>query len=151
MNKQNRINYIIDLYQKMSGEPADFTTKINNASINSICMYEGPAYFRVKNWLEKKIGEKVQTEKKGELDIDKDIKAFHDTLKECLELARERMPKYGNSWRILDIKSLALLMMMKLDRIAELGENNAKTKDELQDVVNYATFSLIRFNEKNNG
>lgn len=61
-----------------------------------------------------------------------------------------RMEKYGNSWRILDVKSTALLVMMKMDRIAELGESNAKTKDELIDAINYCTFALIKINEKEN-
>lgn len=140
------------MYEKVSPEsmPISNMTKINNATIESICNYEGPAYFRVRNWLEKKIGEKVQKEKKGELSIEGDVEKFKATIKFCYELMKGRMEKYGNSWRILDVKSTALLVMMKMDRIAELGESNAKTKDELIDAINYCTFALIKINEKEN-
>jgi hypothetical protein len=38
---------------------------------------------------------------------------------------------------------------MKLTRIYKLG-SNAKTKDELQDVINYAVFALEKFEKEQN-
>ena len=152
MDKIQRIEYICEMYRKVYSEAEDVSnmTKINNATIDSICNFEGPAYFRVRNWIEKKVGEIIQKEKKGELDVEGDIQKFHKELKNCYELMQGRMDKYGNSWRIMDIRSIATLIMMKMDRISELGEDNAKTRDELVDSINYCTFALIKFNEKQN-
>lgn len=153
MDKQQRIEYLIELYSKIKpddGLEVNEFTKINNAEIQNICTYEGPAYFRVKNWLEARVGEKVQKEKKGELDVNGDVEKFHKVLKGCYELMKGRMEKYGNSWRTMDVRSIASLVMMKMDRISELGEGNAKTEDELVDTINYCTFALIKLNEKKN-
>lgn len=151
MTKQDRINYIISLYRQLNPEEhVDLQTKINNTTIDKLCTYDLPPYHRIRTWLESKLGEKRQKELKGEIDIESDLDAFKGILNESYQLISGRMHSYGNSWKIMDIKSLAKLMMMKLDRIAELGETNAKTKDELIDVLGYATFSLIKYNEKIN-
>jgi len=146
-----RVKYLIDLLMKLKIE--EFPTeqyKLYGATLAAICAIDGPAYHRVKNWLESKMGEKIQKDLKGELDIKSDVEKLHKILKSCFELAQERMPRYGNSWRSMDIRSLARLMIMKLDRISELGEDDAKTFDELSDCLVYCAFGLILYNEKNN-
>lgn len=153
MDKKQRIECLIELWSQIKpddGLEVNEFTKINNAEIQNICMYEGAAFFRVKNWLESTIGEKRQKELKGELDIDGDVKKFRDVLNECATTMRGRMEKYGNSWRTMKIENIAALILMKMDRISELGSDNAKTKDELIDAINYCTFALIKFNEKKN-
>lgn len=155
MEYKQRVEYIIELYRKVNKIPSDVEvdelTKINNAEIRKICVFEGPAYFRVRSNLESRLGKIVAEEKKGELNTKEDVDKFHKVLKDCYELMGGRMQRYGNSWRIMDIQSIARLVMMKMDRIAELGEDNAKTKDELIDTINYCAFALIKFNEKENG
>ncbi len=59
-----------------------------------------------------------------------------------------RNKKYGSSWRVLSIQSIANLIEMKMNRVAKLGEVDAKTLDEFSDVANYACFALLKFNNK---
>lgn len=150
MDKSTRIAYLVELYRQIYPEAVDVcsVTKINNATIDSICHKGEEAYFRVRNWLEAQVGKIVQKEKKGELDAEGDIQKFNKVLKDCYELMQGRMTKYGNSWRTMDIRGIAFLIMMKMDRVAEFGEDNPKVLDEFQDTINYAIFALIKLNEK---
>lgn len=64
----------------------------------------------------------------------------------CFELMQGRNKKYGNSWKVLSITSLANLCEMKLHRIANMDASNLdpKVEDEAQDVINYMIFTLIK-------
>lgn len=55
----------------------------------------------------------------------------------------QRNEKYGQSWKILDISTIAQLCQMKLYRIGKL-ELDPKTEDEFIDVINYCYFALIK-------
>ena len=67
--------------------------------------------------------------------------------KNALELMMWRNVKYWDSWKVLTIQSLANLCEMKLHRIARLWEMEAKTEDELIDVMNYCVFGLMKLEE----
>lgn len=69
---------------------------------------------------------------------------MRDLFEECLQLMLERNAKYGDSWRVLTIPSLANLAEMKLHRIANLPPGAPKTKDEFMDTVNYALMGLLK-------
>lgn len=69
---------------------------------------------------------------------------YNKVINECKKLVISRNKQYGDSVDIVDIHTLVGLCMMKLSRIYKLKEN-AKTKDELQDVVNYCVFALEKF------
>lgn len=73
---------------------------------------------------------------------------YMKVIKECEKLVVSRNKQYGDSVDFVSIKTIAELCMMKLSRIATLGEDAAKTKDELQDCLNYLVFALEKYNNK---
>lgn len=75
-------------------------------------------------------------------------KKFKYIQKQCFALMQGRNKKYGDSWKVLSVQSLANLCEMKLNRISQLGEKAPKTEDELIDVINYCTFALIKLDEQ---
>lgn len=76
-------------------------------------------------------------------------KRYNKVINECRKLVISRNKAYGDTVDIVDIHTLVGLCMMKLSRIYQLG-NDSKTKDELQDVINYCVFALEKFeNDKN--
>ena len=72
-------------------------------------------------------------------------KRYDNVIDECRKLVISRNKQYGDTVDIVDIHTLVGLCMMKLSRIYQLGEGNAKTKDELQDVINYCVFALEKY------
>jgi len=73
---------------------------------------------------------------------------FQEQQKKAFDLMMSRNKKYGDSWKVLSIQSIANLCEMKMNRIAKLGEIDAKTEDEFFDIINYACFALIKLNNK---
>ena len=77
-------------------------------------------------------------------------KTLEDHHKKITEIARkiilDRNEKYWDSWKVLSIQSLANLCEMKLNRIAKLWVD-AKTEDELIDVINYCVFGYLKIND----
>lgn len=69
---------------------------------------------------------------------------IRDEFERCLQLMLERNAKYGDSWKVLTIPSLANLIEMKMHRIANLPSGAPKTEDEFQDTVNYALMGLLK-------
>ncbi len=63
---------------------------------------------------------------------------------------------YGEAWREMRISSLTDLILQKLLRIKQIEDNKGKTlvsegiDANYQDMINYAVFALILFNENNN-
>lgn len=82
--------------------------------------------------------------------IESDLLAIkaEEIIEEALELMKSRNKRYWDSWKVLTVQSLANLCEMKLHRIARLGEAEAKTADELIDVLNYCIFGLIKLKKK---
>lgn len=75
---------------------------------------------------------------------------YDNVISECRKLVISRNKQYGDTVDIVDIHTLVGLCMMKLSRIYQLGESNAKTKDELQDVINYCVFALEKYKDTQN-
>ncbi len=71
-------------------------------------------------------------------------KQIREEFEKCLSLMLERNEKYGDSWKVLTIPSLANLIEMKMHRIANLPSGASKTNDEFQDTVNYALMGLLK-------
>lgn len=135
MDQRERMEYIITLYQKINPEmKVDGDTTIKNTPIWKLCQTDGGPYQRIKAWLEKNVPQP------------KDL--FEEILTECISVMRERNKSYGESWRVMSIESMANLCEMKLNRVSKLGTDNAKTKDELIDTINYCTFALIKLKER---
>ena len=75
-------------------------------------------------------------------------KQFKEILKECYEVMMSRNKSYGQSWRVLSVKSIANLIEMKMNRISQLPEGAPKAVDEFRDVLNYSCFALMKLREK---
>lgn len=75
---------------------------------------------------------------------------YNKVIDECKRLVISRNTQYGDSVDVIDIHTIVGLCIMKLTRVYKLGEENAKTKDELQDTINYCVFALERLNKNQN-
>jgi hypothetical protein len=76
-----------------------------------------------------------------------DSERYNKVISECMKLVIDRNKKYGDSVDVIDIHTLVGLVIMKLTRIYRLGDN-AKTKDELMDSINYLVFALEKYNKR---
>lgn len=141
---RDRTDYIVRMYKLINGE-ANPSTLIKNTSIADLCKFDSGPYQRIKSWCEKKI-EEIEKNNKPKLNLDM-IEA-EQLYKQCFELMKSRNEKYGDSWKVLTIPSLANLCEMKLHRIANLPEGAPKTEDELMDTVNYCIFGLLKLRKQ---
>lgn len=74
-------------------------------------------------------------------------KDYNKIVDQAKQIMLERQSKYGNSIDVIDLHTTVGLMIMKLSRIYKLGDD-AKTLDELQDVLNYSVFAIEKVNKK---
>jgi len=154
MEKEGRINLIVSMYQELNDlQGTDIRvgrdTLFNNVTIEKLCEYGGPGYFRVLNWLQQKVGE-ARNSKKEEDAENIDMNLASQEFKKSFELMKSRNKKYGDSWKVLSIPSIANLCEMKLNRISNMDIENLdpKIEDELRDTMNYMAFALIKLNQK---
>jgi hypothetical protein len=75
---------------------------------------------------------------------------YNKVIDDCKRLVISRNAQYGDSVDVIDIHTIVGLCIMKLTRIYKLGDN-AKTKDELSDVLNYMVFALEKYEKEQNG
>ena len=142
-----RINDVLDLYYQATGElkqPNDVWAK--NTTFEKIAFSRDGAYERFCNRAQKKIAERRASKKNLAWDAEKIKEVFN----EAYRLMMSRNQKYWDSWRVMDVQAIAALCEMKLNRIAQLWELEAKTADELIDTLNYMVFALIKFREQMN-
>jgi len=165
-----RMESMINRYQFiLSHDPDPFVqsttvtkeTLIRGTTINKLCEYNAGGFKRVSEWIDEKIQE--INEKKNTKTIEdysteeiaklseslaknKDEEIFKEKLDECFKLMQGRNAKYGTSWKVLSIQSIANLVEMKMNRIAKLG-TDTKTEDEFKDAVNYAIFGLLKLQQ----
>jgi c-di-AMP phosphodiesterase-like protein len=70
----------------------------------------------------------------------------------CLQLIIERASKYGEAWRDTRISSLTDYVIMKYHRVNKLIdnpiENYSKIESDLQDMINYGLFCLIKLHDE---
>jgi len=68
------------------------------------------------------------------------------------KLMEDKNHDYGEAWRDMRIESLTDLIMMKIFRVKQIEDNNGKTlisegvDANYMDMINYATFALIKLN-----
>ena len=76
-------------------------------------------------------------------------------LKETKQLMQAKNHDYGEVWRQMNRSSLTDLILMKVLRMKQIFQNEGKTlvsegiDANLQDMVNYAIFALIKISESN--
>lgn len=137
----SRLNDVLDLYYQATGEtksPQDVWAK--NTTFEKIAFSRDWAYERFVNWAQKKIAERRATKKNLAWDAEEIRKVFN----EAYQLMMSRNQKYWDSWKVMSVQAIASLCEMKLNRIAQLWELEAKTADELIDTLNYMVFALIK-------
>lgn len=140
--QEERANYIVKLYRDINSDPnINTNTKIKNTSIWKLCETGGAPYQRIKKWCESKLPTlKVKEEDNEDMQL-----AFEQFVK-CFELMKGRNIKYGDSWKVLSVQSLANLIEMKMHRIANMNTQqlDPKIEDEFIDTINYGIFGLIK-------
>jgi len=141
MNTQKeRAAYIVELYQKLNPEKKiTSNTEIKNTTIWRLCETNGGPFQRIKSWCETKV---------NELEGHEDINLFKQESDKNFELFRSRHIKYGDSWKVLSVQSIANLIEMKMHRISNMQDLDPKVEDELRDVANYACFGLLKYLHK---
>ena len=138
----SRSAYIVEMYRKITrDETINSNTQIKNTSIWRLCQSNGPAYQRIKSWCESKI-----IELQNQDPVNEDMKEAWEEFVKCYNLMKGRNTKYGDSWKVLTIQSLANLIEMKMHRIANMNSQqlDPKIEDEFIDTINYGIFGLIK-------
>ena len=94
---------------------------------------------------ESTLPDEIQTKstKIDENTYNNDVEIFEQILQSALTLMKTRNKQYGSSWRKLSIESIAQIAEMKLNRVAQLGDD-AKSADEFIDAINYSVFGLMK-------
>lgn len=84
-----------------------------------------------------------------------ELSGFYDLQVEItLELLRNKNHDYGEAWRDMRISSMTDLILMKIFRTKQIENNQGVTlvsegvEANYQDMLNYAVFCLIKFNEE---
>jgi hypothetical protein len=84
-----------------------------------------------------------------------ELSGFFDLQVETtLELLRNKNHDYGEAWRDMRISSMTDLILMKIFRTKQIENNQGVTlvsegvEANYQDMLNYAVFCLIKFNEE---
>ncbi|MBP6054992.1 MAG: DUF1599 domain-containing protein [Cytophagaceae bacterium] len=84
-----------------------------------------------------------------------ELSGFYDLQVETtLELLRNKNHDYGEAWRDMRISSMTDLILMKIFRTKQIENNQGVTlvsegvEANYQDMLNYAVFCLIKFNEE---
>lgn len=137
---QIKLNDVLNLYYKVSWEkkhPID--ERAHWVTFEKIAYSRDWWFERFVNRAQKKIKEKKELTQTLDEDMIK-IKAIY---KSTYELLQSRNQKYWDSWKVMTVQAIASLCEMKLNRISQLGEVEAKTKDECEDVLNYMVFALF--------
>jgi hypothetical protein len=84
-----------------------------------------------------------------------ELSGFYDLQVETtLELLRNKNHDYGEAWRDMRVSSMTDLILMKIFRTKQIENNQGVTlvsegvEANYQDMLNYAVFCLIKFNEE---
>ncbi len=89
-----------------------------------------------------------------DLSLEEAITLYDQKVSETKKLMMDKNHDYGEAWRDMRISSLTDLILQKLLRIKQIEDNQGKTlvsegiDANYQDMINYAVFALILFNQK---
>ena len=113
-----------------------------------------PEYIGIINY---GIMELIQLEKGYSEEVDmtqKQVTELYDRfINETRTLMIAKNTDYGEAWRMMRSESYTDMILSKLQRIKEIENNDGKTlvsegiDANIQDIINYAVFALIRHNE----
>ncbi|RKW15795.1 MAG: DUF1599 domain-containing protein [Capnocytophaga sp.] len=96
---------------------------------------------------------KLSVADRPDLDIPQAVALYKEMIAETQALMLRKNHDYGEAWRNMRISSLADLIFQKILRIKQIEDNKGKTlisegvKANYQDMINYAVFALILFEE----
>jgi hypothetical protein len=89
-----------------------------------------------------------------EMELEEAIKRYDEKTKISFDLMEKKNHDYGEAWRDMRISSLTDLIMMKILRTKKIEDNLGETlisegiDANYLDMLNYAVFALIKFDEK---
>lgn len=144
LSNEEAMKLIASLYEKVYNKPATRETTwgtskdpTKNTPLRKLAgAVRGGGRRRIIGWLQSKV------QPKDEMD------AMEKIYQKAFELMKSRNQKYGDSWKVLNIPALANLCEMKLHRIANMGQIDPKTEDELIDTINYCVFGLYKLSQQ---
>ena len=154
--QEERIKQMLEVHQKaFPGMSVSENTEIKGTSIRKLCEYDAGGFNRVMAWLKGQIASlesQAETPTAVMRKIPEDIAAMEDLYMEARELMLSRNEKYGDSWKVLSIQSMANLIEMKMHRIANMKneELDPKIEDEFIDSINYGVMGLYKYKQENN-
>ncbi|MDO4932307.1 MAG: DUF1599 domain-containing protein [Prevotellaceae bacterium] len=99
--------------------------------------------------LEKGYAEKV------DMSNDEAMALYDQHAQMCTELMLKKNHDYGEAWRDMRTSSYTDIILTKLERIKEIEDKNGATTvsegidSNYMDIINYATFGVIKLTEKN--
>jgi hypothetical protein len=85
--------------------------------------------------------------------VDELMKLYDKKVEDTFSLMEAKNHDYGEAWRDMRISSLTDLILMKLFRTKQIEDNDGKTivseglDANYKDMMNYAIFALIKFEE----
>lgn len=81
------------------------------------------------------------------------LKLYDKLMSSTKELMTAKNTDYGEAWRLMRVSSYTDLILSKLQRIKNIEGNGGKTlvsegiDANIQDIINYSVFALIKHNE----
>jgi len=144
----DRLSKLIDLFSKIEGVRVTGAYAVRGTSLKKLAETNGGGYQRVLKWAEGKVPKKAP--RTTQPPIDPEMLEMKNQLRGAWEVMVGRNTKYGDSWRVLSIPSMANLIEMKMHRIANMTEKdlNPKIIDEAVDTINYSAMMLFKLKEK---
>jgi hypothetical protein len=91
------------------------------------------------------------------LELDEATELYNKHIYASMSLMENKNHDYDEAWRNMRISSYTDIILMKLLRIKQIEDNKGKTliseglDANYQDIMNYALFALIKFDEENSG
>jgi len=148
-----RLSKLISLFSKIEGVKISEDYQVRGTTLRKLAETNGGGYQRVLKWAEGKVAPKVpktRLETETPALIDPEMMEMKNQLKGAWEVMVGRNTKYGDSWKVLSIPSMANLIEMKMHRIANMTEKdlNPKIIDEAVDAINYSAMILFKLKEK---
>ena len=144
----DRLNRLISLFSKIEGVKVTEDYIVRGTSLRKLAETNGGGYQRVLKWAEGKVPKKAS--EPAPIPVNPEMQELKMIHKHCWEVMNGRNQKYGSSWKVLTIQSIANLIEMKMTRIANMAEQNLDPKlvDEFVDASNYAVMALKKLQDK---